>query len=490
VFIQHIPGDKYNVKKAATCTEEGTAKHICQYDKNECGEEFSLPALGHNFTSEDKGDVYLKAKATCSKDAEYYHKCSRCAEKGTSTWSLTNSKVAHVYTNYTYNNDATCTKAGTKTASCNYGCGKTNSKADETHPMIEHVYTNYTYNNDATCTKAGTKTASCNYGCGNTDSKADETHPMIDHVYTNYTYNNDATCTKAGTKTASCNYGCGNTDSKADETHPVTAHVYTNYTYNNDATCTKAGTKTASCNYGCGNTDSKADETHPMTAHDLNREIYNSNGMYVTKCKDCHDVDSYDYSRDIKANWNTICLPFAAQSTAGTKFYTIQSLTDGVITLEPAETLAAGKPALVYTTSNAILAISSADNTFVTAPVNASGTNCLVGTFTDITVPVDDNNYYFGLSANKGTYVQVKNTGVALGAYRAYIKCSKTDGAAGLRQVIADEDINETAISDVVDTLNDSEAQYFDMNGRKMNGLQKGINIIKKNGTTKKVIIK
>jgi len=199
---------------------------------------------------------------------------------------------------------------------------------------------------------------------------------------------------------------------------------------------------------------------------------------------------AYCYSRDIKAKWNTICLPFAAQSTEDTKFYVIESLTGGLITLKFAETLAAGNPALVNTTSNPQLFIPATGKDLVSDPVNASGTNCLVGTFKDITVPVDDNNYFFGLSANKGTYVQVKSAGVPLGAYRAYIKCSKADGAAGLRQVIADEDINETAISDVVDTLNDSEAQYFDMNGRKMNGLQKGLNIISKNGKRVKVLVK
>jgi len=202
----------------------------------------------------------------------------------------------------------------------------------------------------------------------------------------------------------------------------------------------------------------------------------------------------YIYSRDIKASWNTICIPFEATSTDDMKFYTIQSLTDGLITLQYAKTLAPGNPALVYTTSNTELEIVSKIGAFKDAPVSASGTNCLVGTFMGTTVPgaTDTEHYYFGLSANTGKYVKVSSD-VELKPFRAYIKCEKPavgSGAATLRQVIADEDINETAISDVIDTLNDSEAQYFDMNGRKIAELKKGINIISINGKKVKVLMK
>jgi len=201
-------------------------------------------------------------------------------------------------------------------------------------------------------------------------------------------------------------------------------------------------------------------------------------------------LSSANYTRDFKANWNTVCLPFEAKSTDDVKLYVIQSLTDGVITLKYTETLAAGLPALAYSTSATTLNITGSGDV-VTSPVNAEGTNRLVGTFSGTTVKgaTDTQHYLFGLSANTGKYVKVSSD-VDLKPFRAYIECSKSDATAGLRQVIADEDINETAISDVVDTLNDSEAQYYDINGRRLNCLQKGMNIIKVNGTTKKVMIK
>jgi len=216
-----------------------------------------------------------------------------------------------------------------------------------------------------------------------------------------------------------------------------------------------------------------------LTASGIETKINNSNA----------DMAKY-YTRDIKANWNTICLPFAANSSADTKFYVIDNLENGVITLKLANTLAAGTPALVYTTNNYLLDITGS-GAIVSTPVDAEGSNRLVGTFAGTTVPGSDaSKYYFGLSANTGKYVKVSSD-VALKPFRAYIECEKASGnAAGLRHRIEGEDLNETAIAEVVETLNDSEAQYFDMNGRKMNGLQKGLNIISKNGKKVKVLVK
>lgn len=45
-----------------------------------------------------------------------------------------------------------------------------------------------------------------------------------------------------------------------------------------------------------------------------------------------------------------------------------------------------------------------------------------------------------------------------------------------------------------VDSLNaitsDNKAEYYDMQGRRINALQKGINIVKNGNTTRKIIIK
>jgi len=196
------------------------------------------------------------------------------------------------------------------------------------------------------------------------------------------------------------------------------------------------------------------------------------------------------YSRSIKANWNTICLPFAAQGTEDMKFYTVKSLKNGVITLELTQNLPAGKPALVYTTSKENLSIKGT-GALATAPSNASGTNRLVGAFQNATVQgaTDTSHLYYGLSANTGNYVKVASD-VALKPFRAYIECDKNAAnEAGLRMSFVD-DVETTAISEVISTLNSTDAEYYDLNGSKQSGLKKGMNIIKVGNKTQKVFVK
>lgn len=52
-----------------------------------------------------------------------------------------------------------------------------------------------------------------------------------------------------------------------------------------------------------------------------------------------------------------------------------------------------------------------------------------------------------------------------------------------------EEDIPTAA--ETVNALTDGTAEYYDINGHRLNSLQKGVNIVKfSNGSTKKVIIK
>ncbi len=125
---------------------------------------------------------------------------------------------AHVYENYTSNNDATCTANGTETGTCACGATDTREVADS---KLDHTYVDYTSNNDATCTADGTKTGTCS--CGATDTIVDE-GSMLAHTFENYTSNDDATCTADGTKTGTC--ACGATDTIVDEDSAL-GHLYT-----------------------------------------------------------------------------------------------------------------------------------------------------------------------------------------------------------------------------------------------------------------------
>ena len=105
----------------------------------------------------------------------------KCGEKGYTTYSCECgdsyisdyvSALTHVYTNYSYNNDAKCEVDGTKTASCDNGCGTKNT-INATGTALRHSFTRYYSDKNATYEKDGTKTANCDNGCGEKDTIAD-----------------------------------------------------------------------------------------------------------------------------------------------------------------------------------------------------------------------------------------------------------------------------------------------------------------------------
>jgi hypothetical protein len=52
------------------------------------------------------------------------------------------------------------------------------------------------------------------------------------------------------------------------------------------------------------------------------------------------------------------------------------------------------------------------------------------------------------------------------------------------------EGVDGCSAVDNLNALADSKAEYYNMQGHRLNYLQKGINIVKRNGKTMKVIIK
>ena len=74
--------------------------------------------------------------------------------------------------------------------------------------------------------------------------------------------------------------------------------------------------------------------------------------------------------------------------------------------------------------------------------------------------------------------------------YRAYIMTEEASSAkyASVLNIMTDDEAT-TSISSVIDALNDDE-EYYDINGRRIECLRKGLNIVKRGNKTIKVIIK
>ena len=73
---------------------------------------------------------------------------------------------------------ATCTAPGVRTYTCTKNPAHTKT---EPIPALNHLFSNYTYNNDATCTQDGTETAKCER-CNETDTRTKAGTKLTEHT--------------------------------------------------------------------------------------------------------------------------------------------------------------------------------------------------------------------------------------------------------------------------------------------------------------------
>ena len=218
------------------------------------------------------------------------------------------------------------------------------------------------------------------------------------------------------------------------------------------------------------------------------------------------------YSRVIpeRSTWGTLCLPFAIDQSQETecKFYRLTGIDNDndCITLESCEEgkIPAGTPVLFKMNENEqTLSISVQNAGIVKEPV--AGTNVtkpeaetasdvnLVGSFTKIggkdNKGLDKNDYIIG----KDKFWRVSDlddgNGVGIKPMRAYIHPANEYQARAAMLSIGKGD-GTTAIDNLNAISNDANAEYYDANGRRTNGLQKGLNIVKRGSKTYKIMVK
>ena len=214
-----------------------------------------------------------------------------------------------------------------------------------------------------------------------------------------------------------------------------------------------------------------------------------------TLYEDCN-VTSASYARAMKSEWGTLCLPFTIDPTSEANtcnFYTLKNIGNESVVLELIEngTVEAGQPVVIRKKDNTQtdILINNVENAqAVKEPKNTNTGNRLMGTFTNMELADDCYfiaNNQFRLVSN----YKPATSGVKLAAFRAYIQPQKTNvkHAPSLNISVNDETTGiET--SNVLDLLNDAEAEYYDVNGRRIQNLQKGINIVKKGNKTMKIV--
>lgn len=211
-------------------------------------------------------------------------------------------------------------------------------------------------------------------------------------------------------------------------------------------------------------------------------------------------IDKGTYTREnMPSNWGTVCLPFAidvANTENNCEFYQLDGINGENITVSQiTTTIPAGTPVIVKRTSGTDLKIFSPTDyaSIVTQPVEGTGVNHLVGTFTN--KELIKQNCYF-IAKDKFWQVTAKDAegntikGVYVPPFRASITAAEGETLAqSLGIVIADE-TNGIGLTPTVEDLLSEKAEYFDLQGRRLDGPQKGINIVRMGGKTRKVVIK
>ena len=235
---------------------------------------------------------------------------------------------------------------------------------------------------------------------------------------------------------------------------------------------------------------------------DENNKFVATEDLTLADGEDFKDYEAFtsktiSYSRTIPegAAWGTLCVPFAIDLSqeAECDFYrltgidaakeciTIESYAEGVIP--------AGTPVLFkMKEGETVLSLSAVAADIATTPLSGTSTDVnLIGSFTQISGEnLATSDYVIG----EDQFCRVSDLhDTAILPMRAYLHPSDASLTSAAKLSIGKND-GSTAIDHLNAISRDADAEYYDANGRRTHGLQKGLNIVKHDGKTYKIMVK
>ena len=210
------------------------------------------------------------------------------------------------------------------------------------------------------------------------------------------------------------------------------------------------------------------------------------------------------YNRTMKegTTWATLCLPFevslANQNFRAFKLLSADNVTETVELEEIETSIAAGTPVIIKMKDGATKLNFTEANKEIAKDVQtaetANGNYQLQGLYTQKMFSKDTDNNCYIVKGNKlmnpaKLLENTNTTTVGSKPFRAYMVENSSAPAAGARMFSISVGGSTTAIEQL-ETTADSKAEYYDLQGRRLQNLQKGVNIVKRGGKTMKVIIK
>ena len=235
---------------------------------------------------------------------------------------------------------------------------------------------------------------------------------------------------------------------------------------------------------------------------DANNKFVATEDLTLADGEDFKDYEAFtsktiSYSRNIPegAAWGTLCLPFAIDLSqeAECDFYRLTGIDAAkeCITIESYEegVIPAGTPVLFkMKEGETVLSLSAVGADIATAPLsgNRSDVN-LVGSFVQINGEnLAASDYVIG----EDQFCRVSELHDAtILPMRAYLHPSDASLTSVVKLSIGKND-GSTAIDHLNAISRDADAEYYDASGRRTHGLQKGLNIVKHDGKTYKIMVK
>ena len=208
-------------------------------------------------------------------------------------------------------------------------------------------------------------------------------------------------------------------------------------------------------------------------------------------------ADAISYTRQMSNDWGTLVLPYSLTLTGDEPYrlYAISAVSEDELVLKQLEGVVdAGTPCVVHRNNKEAELSFKANNADIKTAIKGSPVGDMTFSGTYETKNVTD-GYVIAKDCFWNVAELMKNKpeavkGAKVGPFRAWLDGNVASGPARLAMRI---DGSTTGINtpDALDALNDAEAEYYDLSGKRLDEPQKGVNIVRmKSGKTKKVIIK
>ena len=206
-------------------------------------------------------------------------------------------------------------------------------------------------------------------------------------------------------------------------------------------------------------------------------------------------VNAISYTRVMTSNWGTLVLPYPLKLTGNKPYrlYSIDNMTGEELVLKQLEgVVAAGTPCVVKRNGSEAELTFGANKAALNMAINDQPMDGMKFSGTYWTKDVTN-----GYIIAKDCFWNVEKlkgvgsvTAVKVLPFRAWLDGTSANAPAQLSMRI---DGSTTGINaaEALDALNDAEAEYYDLSGKRLDEPQKGVNIVRmKSGKTKKIIIK